>query len=65
VHGTVDLRRVIVVKTNRDFKVWNLRAADAALEREDEEPARPGDFYYVRVVQEDEHHAWSSPIWLA
>ena len=22
------------------------------------------DFYYVRVTQEDEHQAWSSPIWV-
>ena len=31
---------------------------------EDTTDARTGDYYYVRVTQEDEEMAWSSPVWL-
>ena len=65
-HGTCALRSVALVKNNRDLKTWTWRprTEDVELEFEDAEPARNGDYYYVRVIQEDEHHAWSSPIWI-
>jgi hypothetical protein len=31
---------------------------------EDTEPAKPGDYYYVRVEQANSGLAWSSPVWL-
>ena len=63
-HGTCALRSVALVKNNRDLRTWRPRSEDVHLEFEDTEPARSGDYYYVRVIQEDEHHAWSSPIWI-
>ena len=31
---------------------------------EDDAVSRDGDFYYLRVRQEDDGRAWSSPVWI-
>lgn len=42
--------------------------ADAPLDQhyvfEDRTPAKPGDYYYIRVEQANSGVAWSSPVWL-
>ncbi len=37
---------------------------DVALEYEDREGVKPGDYYYVRAEQLDTNKAWSSPVWV-
>jgi hypothetical protein len=37
---------------------------DYTLEYEDREPAKSGDYYYIRVEQLDTNLAWSSPVWV-
>lgn len=37
---------------------------DVTLSFKDMEPARPGDFYYLRIEQLDTNKAWSSPVWI-
>ena len=38
------------------------QGTEISLHVEDGEPARPGDYYYVRVQQKDGGLAWSSPV---
>jgi hypothetical protein len=37
---------------------------DIDIDHTDRDVPRPGDSYYVRVLQIDGHQAWSSPIWV-
>ncbi|MHC4914430.1 MAG: DUF3604 domain-containing protein [Planctomycetota bacterium] len=37
---------------------------DAELVWTDPQPPRPGEWYYLRVIQEDGQRAWSSPVWI-
>lgn len=63
--GTDNLARVIVVKNNRVVHEEPVHSWHARFEWVDPEPPGPEeDFYYVRVEQEDEAMAWSSPIWI-
>lgn len=57
-----------------DFKVEILRNNEVIIEKQSvnrscdftfiEEAESQENFYYVRVTQNDEHQAWSSPIWV-
>jgi hypothetical protein len=65
VHGTAPLERIVVVRNNEEWHVverpgWDCAFAVDGLDL----PARGVDWYYVRVMQEDGHMAWSSPIWI-
>ena len=62
--GTTHLRQIDVIK-NQEFvhNKQNLpqETSFSYLDRD----KRPGeDFYYVRVIQDDDNVAWSSPIWV-
>jgi hypothetical protein len=41
-----------------------LSGDEAFAEFYDSEPAKSGDFYFVRVVQKDQNTGWSSPVWV-
>ena len=56
--GTAPLGSVTVIKNNED--VWENPAHGADLTWEDTGAARTGDYYYVRVTQEDDEMAWST-----
>ena len=62
--GTAPLSSVTVIKNNEDVHKWENPAHGADLTWEDTGAARTGDYYYVRVTQEDDEMAWSSPVWL-
>ena len=62
--GTAPLSSVTVIKNNEDVHKWENPAHGADLSWEDTGAARTGDYYYVRVTQEDDEMAWSSPVWL-
>jgi hypothetical protein len=53
-----------IVKSNRDYAVIEDQGMVMALTWHDPEPAKPGDFYYLRVNQSDGGQVWSSPIWI-
>jgi|TARA_B100000315_G_scaffold260588_2_gene323225 hypothetical protein len=60
--------REFVVDEYTDQITLRTIRADAALDQEyrfeDREPAKPGDYYYVKVEQANSGIAWSSPVWL-
>ncbi len=53
-----------IVKNNEDLIVRECSQDEEYFEYHDTSEARDGDWYYVRVVQEDEETAWSSPVWV-
>ena len=64
VWGTDDIQSVTVVKNNQDVHTFSPRQPVAELTWVDRDPARSGDYTYVRVIQRDGNRAWSSPIWV-
>jgi hypothetical protein len=63
--GTAPLASVTVVKNNQDYISRPGTGQEMEFEFEKTERPRDTDFYYVRVIQQDEEMAWSSPIWIA
>ena len=63
VAGTAPLESITIVRNNEDVHVAPGTGLDQELTWQDSDPG-PGSWYYVRVVQEDGHLAWDSPIWL-
>lgn len=65
VEGTAALVSVSVVTNGRVLHEERPDGPRAALSLETEVPQVPGwAYYYLRVVQEDDEMAWSSPIWV-
>lgn len=62
--GTDRIARMKVVKNNDPLFVRETAGDDEYFEYHDTSEARDGDFYYVRVMQEDGNTAWSSPVWV-
>ena len=67
VDGTSPLRRVTLVRNEKDFQVWDkLDGNRFEIEWTDPDPERGSESrYYVRVEQSDGNMAWSSPVWLS
>lgn len=63
VHATAPLRSVSIVKNNQTLFSFLDPQWDVSFTVSDT-PSSASDFYYVRVIQEDGHLAWSSPIWV-
>ena len=62
--GTDRLKLLRVIKNNETLVRRELGREEEFFEYYDTAPARQGDFYYVRIVQEDENTIWSSPVWV-
>lgn len=64
VHGATPIRQIDIIK-NQEF-VYNRQKLPQETELEfiDNKKEAGEDFYYVRVIQEDDNIAWSSPIWV-
>lgn len=75
VAGTTRLRSVEIIRNGKviktfeptnyalDFQYDDMTALDkACIDAKDKKP--PFVYYYLRVIQEDGHMAWSSPIWV-
>ena len=60
--GTQKLRSVELVQDNQD--IMSLQCQDHSCRFSGKIPANGGGCFYLRVTQEDEHQAWSSPIWV-
>ena len=63
VHATAPLRSLSIIKNNRTLFSSTDPQMDVSFSLSDTS-SLPSDFYYVRVIQEDGHLAWSSPIWV-
>lgn len=65
VDGTAKLKRVTIVRNEKDWKVFD-EFDGSSFEKEvtDEQPLPGENRYYLRVEQEDGNMAWASPIWV-
>lgn len=61
--GTAPIAWTTVVRNNEDVHRVAGEGLDQEFEWEDA-GATSGSWYYVRVMQEDGHMAWASPVWL-
>jgi hypothetical protein len=61
--GTDMIREVTVIKNGSDLFVEKGSGREKTINYSDTTPVKAGDYYYLRVVQEDDEIAWSSPIW--
>lgn len=59
-----ELASLRVLKNNREFAQRALTGDEACADFYDTEPAKTGDFYFIRVVQKDQNTGWSSPVWV-
>lgn len=60
-----EIARIEVCRNNRFIYTANPKGRNAELTFLDREPLAGRSYYYVRVVQQDEEIAWSSPVWFA
>ena len=58
-----DIKQIEVCRNNRFIYTTNPKGRDAELTFVDREPLAGRSYYYVRVIQQDEEIAWSSPVW--
>ena len=64
VQGTAPLKRVTLVRNEKDCQVWEPNDKSFAKAYTDEAPNPGENRYYLRVEQNDGNMAWSSPVWL-
>jgi len=62
--GEDEIAYMKIVKNNEDLIIRPCSRDEEYFEYVDTTPARDGDWYYVRVVQDDEETGWSSPVWV-
>jgi len=62
--GTDRLRLVEVIKNNKSLKKYSWTDPSFSASFTDDSETSSNDFYYLRVEQQDNHMAWSSPIWI-
>ncbi|MCK4967008.1 hypothetical protein KAS50_08245, partial [bacterium] len=65
IEGTNNIKYVSVIKNNEEFLKKKGYGKSMTIDFSDDSPVNKTDYYYIRVVQEDEHIAWSSPIWVS
>lgn len=58
-----DIRQIEVCRNNRFIYTTNPKGRKAEVTFIDREPLAGRSYYYVRVIQQDEEIAWSSPVW--
>ena len=62
--GTAKLRSVEVVRNNASIYTVRPGAETASFQYKDAHPEAGTSYYYIRVIQDDQNMAWSSPIWV-
>ena len=62
--GTDRLKLVEVIKNNQSLKKYSWADPSFSASFIDKSESSSDDYYYLRVVQQDNHMAWSSPIWI-
>ena len=64
VRGTSALKRVTLVRNEKDYKAFEPSGKDFQVTFEDAMPIAGENRYYVRVEQADGNMAWASPVWV-
>jgi hypothetical protein len=64
VHGTDKIARIEIIRDGRIIHMVEPDGEDCTIEYEDTMPVLGTCFYYLRVLQRDQHMAWSSPVWV-
>ncbi len=64
VKGTDRLKLVEVIKNNQSLKKYSWTDPSFSASLMDKSESSSNDYYYLRVVQQDNYMAWSSPIWI-
>lgn len=59
-----EIERIEVCRSNKFIYTRKTKGRRADFTYVDETPLEDASFYYVRVIQEDQEIAWSSPVWL-
>ena len=63
--GTGPLKRIDLLRNNHLVKSWPADGQDdLAVDFLFDKPCAATEWWYLRVIQQDTHMAWSSPIWL-
>ena len=62
--GTADIDELVVVKDGEEHVIAHDNSPEITVQWEDQDVPGDGNYYYVRVLQEDGELAWSSPIWV-
>lgn len=64
--GTERFERLTIFKNNRVLEQRDLQDDEVFHQYTDRSPAQHGDFYFVRLEQDDEDRntIWSSPVWM-
>ena len=62
--GTARITRVEISKNLKIIETIEVNALTTVLDYDDTQTSNEGDYYIVKVFQEDNNVAWSSPIWL-
>ena len=75
VAGTAPLKEITIIRNGKPLHTFNPKKSDFEFAHDDSEPLSkallsssderpPFAYYYLKVVQEDGHIAWTSPIWI-
>ncbi len=65
VDGTADLKRVTIVRNEKNWKVFDTINGNIFEKKvKDDSPLKGENRYYIRVEQKDGNMAWSSPVWV-
>ena len=62
--GTAPFEQVEIVKNDRVIHRAGHGAMETTFDYTDTAETAPGDYYYVRVIQQDGGLAWASPVWV-
>ena len=62
--GTTHIRQIDIIKNQEFLHNRQNQPQETKFTFVDNEKGAGEDFYYVRVVQDDNNVAWSSPIWV-
>ena len=62
--GTQPVRQIDVVRGNEFVHTRHPHTKEVSFEFLDNQPLKEESYYYVRLIQNDDQIAWSSPVWL-
>ena len=62
--GTMRVRQIDIIRNNKFIHTLNPMEREVNFTYVDNEQPAGESYYYVRVIQEDDQMAWSSPIWV-
>ena len=62
--GTMRVRQIDIIRSKNFIHTMNPMDREVNFTYIDNEPIGGESYYYVRVIQEDDQMAWSSPIWV-